>query len=409
MHPRVLHCPTPADAREILRRVGCDPRGIDAMAPKMTGLAVLLEKIPCRNANIFKQEMLSLGGDAAVARGTVACSLPSTDVVLMGTVKQIRAFAEKMAFQPFGLNMLADAIPALLERHFRDRHVLRAGKWEMTLGERTLVMGILNVTPDSFSDGGLCLEPAEAVARARQMVEEGADLIDIGGESTRPGSETVSLEEELRRVIPVVEVLARQLPVPLSVDTTKAEVARRAVGAGAAVINDISAMTFDGGMAGVVAETGVAVVLMHIRGIPRSMQSDYVPYESVPGDMIDFLRLRMEAAAAAGIPEERILVDPGFGFGKNDRDNWRILRHLEEFRSLGRPVLAGVSRKASIGRATGDPPAERLPGTAAAVTAAILNGAAMIRVHDVKAMKKVATVADAIRRADTGSEPEGGP
>jgi dihydropteroate synthase len=128
--------------------------------------------------------MLSLGGDAAVARGTVACSLPSTDVVLMGTVKQIRAFADKMAFQPFGLNMLADAIPALLERHFRDRHVLRAGKWEMTLGERTLVMGILNVTPDSFSDGGLCLEPAEAVARARQMVEEGADLIDIGGEST---------------------------------------------------------------------------------------------------------------------------------------------------------------------------------------------------------------------------------
>lgn len=374
------------------------------MVHKMTGLAVLLEKLPCRDANILKQEMLSVGGDAAVARGTVACSLPSTDVVLMGTVKQLRRFAEKMGFQPFGLKTLADEIPALLERHFRDRHLLRAGKWEMTLGGRTLVMGILNVTPDSFSDGGRCLEPETAVARAWQLVEEGADLIDIGGESTRPGSEPVLLDEELRRVIPVVEALARQFPVPLSVDTTKAEVARRAVEAGAAVVNDVSAMTFDRDMAGVVAETGAAVSLMHIRGVPRDMQSAYVPYESVPGDMIAFLRERMEAAASAGVPEERILVDPGFGFGKSDRDNWRILRHLEEFRSLGRPVLVGVSRKASIGRATGDPPAERLEGTAAAVAAAILNGAAMVRVHDVKAMKKVAAVADAVRREGAGNE-----
>ncbi len=408
-NPRILHCPTPVDAREVLRRTGCDPWGIDAMAPKMAGLAVLLEKVSCRDANILKQEMLSVGGDAAVARGTVACSLPFTDVVLMGTVKQLRRFAEKMAFQPFGLKVLAEAIPSLLGRHFRERHVLRAGKWEMTLGERTLVMGILNVTPDSFSDGGLCLEPDKAVARALRMVEEGADWIDVGGESTRPGSEPVSPDEELRRVIPVVEVLARQLPVPLSVDTTKALVARRAVEAGAAMVNDISAMTFDGDMAGVVAETGAAVSLMHIRGVPRSMQSEYVPYGSVPGDMIAFLRERMEAAVSAGVPEERILVDPGFGFGKSDRDNWRMLRHLEEFRSLGRPILVGVSRKASIGRATGgDPPAERLPGTAAAVTAAILNGAAMIRVHDVKAMKKVAAVADAVRRGGEAEEPEGG-
>ncbi|PKN33341.1 MAG: dihydropteroate synthase [Deltaproteobacteria bacterium HGW-Deltaproteobacteria-19] len=409
MHPRVLHCPTTADARDILRRVGSDPWGVEAMLPKMTGLAVLLEKMPCRDANILKQEMLSVGGDAAVARGTVACSLLSTDVVLMGTVKQLRRFAAKMAFQPFGLKALAEGIPALLERHFRDRYVLKAGTWEMTLGERTLVMGILNVTPDSFSDGGRCLEPDAAVARALEMIDEGADLVDVGGESTRPGSEPVVLKEELRRVIPVIEALARQLPVPLSVDTAKAEVARRAVAAGAAVVNDVSAMTFDRDMAGVVAETGAAVSLMHIRGVPRDMQSAYVPYDSVPGDMIDFLRGRMVAAAAAGIPEERILVDPGFGFGKSDRDNWRILHHLEEFRSLGRPVLVGVSRKASIGRMTGDPPTERLPGTAAAVTAAILNGAAMIRVHDVKAMKKVAAVADAIRRGDAGNEPEGRP
>ncbi len=402
MRPRVLHCPTPADALEILRRVGCDPWGIEAMLPKMTGLALLLEQIPCRNANILKQEMLSLGGDAAVARGTVACSLPCTDVVLMGTVKQMRRLAEKMSRQPFGLKALAAEIPALLRRHFQDRHVLRAGRWEWSLGERTLLMGILNVTPDSFSDGGRCLEPDAAVARAWEMVEEGADLIDVGGESTRPGAEAVSLEEESRRVVPVIEALARQIPVPLSVDTTKAEVARRAVLAGAALVNDISAMTFDGEMAGVVAESGAAVVLMHIRGVPRDMQAAYVPYASVPGDMIGFLRERLEAALAAGVPEERILVDPGIGFGKSADDNWKILRHLPEFRSLGRPVLVGVSRKAFIGRATGDPPAERLEGTAAAVAAAILNGADMVRVHDVLAMRKVAAVADAVRRGNAG-------
>jgi len=374
------------------------------MLPKMAGLALLLEKVPCRHANILKQEMLSVGGDAAVARESVACSLPSTDVVLMGTLKQMRRLAEKMSFQPFGLKTLAIEIPALLERHFRDRYLLRAGQWEMVLGERTLVMGILNVTPDSFSDGGRCLDPEAAVVRAREMLEEGADLLDIGGESTRPGAEAVSLEEESRRVMPVIEALARQLPVPLSVDTTKAEVARRAVLAGATLINDISAMTFDANMAGVVSETGAAVVLMHIRGIPRDMQSAYVPYDAVPGDMVSFLRERMVAATAAGIPEERILVDPGIGFGKSADDNWRILRHLGEFRSLGRPLVVGVSRKAFIGRVTGDPPAERLEGTAAAVTAAILNGAAVVRVHDVRAMKKVAAVADAVRRGSAGDE-----
>jgi dihydropteroate synthase len=405
MHPRVLHCPTPADALEILRRVGCDSRGIEAMRPKMTGLVLLLEKIPCRNANIMKQEMLSVGGDAAVARGTVGCVLPSTDVVLMGTEKQLRRLAEKMAFQPFGLRVLAERIPILLERHFRDRHLLRAGQWEMTLGERTLVMGILNVTPDSFSDGGRWQEPEAAVARAWEMVAQGADMLDVGGESTRPGAEPVPLEEEIRRVIPVVEALARQIPVPLSVDTTKAEVARRAVEAGAAVVNDISALTFDPAMAEVIAGSGAAAVLMHIRGVPRDMQAAYVPYGSVPGDMIAFLRERMEAAAAVGVPEERILVDPGIGFGKSADDNWRILRNLAEFRSLGRPVLVGVSRKAFIGRETGDPPAERLEGTAAAVAAAVLNGAAVVRVHDVRAMKKVAVVADAVRR---GGSPEAG-
>jgi len=402
MNPRILHCPTPLEAREILRRIGCDPWGIGAMAPKMAGLLILLEQVPCGHANILKQEMLSIGGDAAVARGTVTCSMPCTDVVLMGTAKQMRRLAEKMAVQPFGLKSLQGAIPALLERHFLDSHRLRAGQWEVTLGERTLIMGILNVTPDSFSDGGRYLDPAAALERAWQMISEGADILDVGGESTRPGADPVPPEEELRRVIPVIEALARQIPVPLSVDTAKAEVARRAVLAGAALVNDVSALTFDAEMARTVAETNAGVVLMHIRGVPRAMQSAYTPYGSVPGDMIAFLRERMEAASRAGIAEDRIVLDPGIGFGKSADDNWRILRHLDEFRSLGRPLLVAVSRKAFIGGATGDPPAERLVGTAAAVTAAILHGADIVRVHDVAAMKKAASVADAVRRGTEG-------
>lgn len=265
-------------------------------------------------------------------------------------------------------------------------------------GTRTLVMGILNVTPDSFSDGGRFLSPQAAVSRALRMEEEGADLLDVGGESTRPGSEPVSEAEEMRRVLPVVEALSGRLSIPLSIDTTKAAVARSALGAGARMVNDISAMTFDPEMERVVAEAGCAVCLMHIRGRPKTMQ-ETPRYTDVVTEVKGWLSERARAAVRVGIPKKNVVLDPGYGFGKTLEHNLELLRRQRELCELGYPVLSGWSRKSTIGKALGDLPVEeRLEGTAACVALSIANGASIVRVHDVKAMVRVARMTDAIVR-----------
>ena len=280
-----------------------------------------------------------------------------------------------------------------------DFFVLKTWKREMTIGDRTQIMGILNVTPDSFSDGGCLKSPQEAIEFGIRMVEEGADIVDVGGESSRPGAGPVSLKEELRRVIPVIDGLVRRVNVPISVDTTKAKVAREAVEAGAEIINDISAMRFDDRMSVVVADTGAAVILMHMKGTPKDMQEGDLTYRSLLPDIINFLRKRMEVAQSVGVELERIMIDPGLGFGKRAEDNMKLLRYLSAFRALGRPIVTGASRKSFIGKVVGGDPRDRLEGTAAAVAAAIMNGSHVVRVHDVGTMKKVAAIADAIRRA----------
>jgi len=396
---RYLHLTSEKEALDALKRADVDPYGIQAMLPKMFHLNIVLDGLECRVANIIKQEMLSLGGDAAVARGTVACSVARSDVILMGTLKQMQRFAEKISAQPFGLSGISERIREILKNVFVDSFLLRTSRREMNLGERTLIMGILNVTPDSFSDGGRFDSPEKAVEEGIRMAEEGADILDIGGESTRPGSDPVSPEEEMRRVIPVIRALALRTDLPLSVDTMKVSVARKALGEGAEIINDVSAMSSDEAMAKVVADAGAAVVLMHMRGMPKSMQAGDLGYHSLRGEIIAYLRKRIERAGDVGIDPTQIMVDPGLGFGKTAADNMRLISHLSEFKVLGRPILVGASRKAFIGRVTGGTPAERDEGTAAAVTAAILNGGQVIRVHDVAMMKKVATMADALLRA----------
>ncbi len=270
-------------------------------------------------------------------------------------------------------------------------------------GQRTLIMGILNVTPDSFSDGGRYWEPEQAVDRARQMVAEGADILDIGGESTRPATfashAPLAVEEELRRVCPVIESLSALLPnVPLSIDTYKASVARRAVAAGAAMVNDISALRADPAMAATVAELAVPVCLMHLPGLPMAIPS-HPEYGDVVQDVADHLRERAAFAAQAGIESRNIVLDPGFGFGKTVEQNLELLRRLRELTVLGYPLLLGTSRKSTIGKVLGNlPPEERLEGTAATVALCIANGAAIVRVHDVKAMARVAKMSDAIVR-----------
>jgi len=259
-------------------------------------------------------------------------------------------------------------------------------------------MGILNVTPDSFSDGGAYRSPEEAVERALEMESQGAAILDVGGESTRPGSKPVPVEEELRRVLPVLRMLSGKTKAVVSVDTTKAAVAREAIAAGARVVNDTSALSDDPGMAKVVRDAECAVVLMHRRGTPATMQQ--APYyDSLFDELLQELSARVDAAVAAGIDRTRILVDPGIGFGKRLTDNLALLRHLGKLRVLGRPIVIGSSRKAFLGSLTGAPADGRIFGTAASVAAAVLNGAHVLRVHDVKEMREVVLVAAAIRGA----------
>jgi dihydropteroate synthase len=270
----------------------------------------------------------------------------------------------------------------------------RFGKVEYGLALRTHIMGILNVTPDSFSDGGRYLNFDRAIIHGKTLAENGADFIDVGGESTRPGSESVPIAEEIRRVIPVIESLAKLTNVPISIDTCKSEVAEAALQAGAVIINDISAMTFDPRMALVAANHKASVVLMHIQGTPKTMQVNPV-YTDVTEDVKQFLSERIAETLKAGI--KQIIVDPGIGFGKKYEHNIQLLKELRSFTSLGYPLLVGVSKKTFLGAILNLPPGERVEGTAAAVTASILNGANIIRVHDVKEMKRVAMVSDELK------------
>jgi dihydropteroate synthase len=259
---------------------------------------------------------------------------------------------------------------------------------------RPSVMGVVNVTPDSFSDGGVNLRPEEAIVSARRMVDEGAAIVDIGGESTRPGSEAVSVEDELRRVVPVLEGLAGA---PVSIDTSKAEVARVALALGAELVNDVTALRGDPELAGVVADAGAYLCLMHMQGEPRTMQAD-PRYDDVVAEVASFLEERLAFAVGAGIPEERICLDPGIGFGKSVEHNLELVRRLDVLVALGRPVLIGLSRKRSLGRLVGDPGATAgsLAASLAAAVAAYEHGATILRVHDVRETVEALTVAEAM-------------
>lgn len=266
---------------------------------------------------------------------------------------------------------------------------------KLELGRHTLIMGILNVTPDSFSDGGLFSDVEIAVEHAERMVSEGAHIIDVGGESSRPGADPVSTEVEMDRVLPVIKKLAKRTEVPISIDTYKSSVARRALDVGACIVNDITALQGDPHMASIAAKADVPVVLMHMRGTPENMQSD-PRYDSLISEIISFLETRIQVAIDAGISPERIIIDPGIGFGKTVAHNLEIIRRLGEFKSLEKPILMGTSRKSFIGKVLGTSSDSRLEGTAATVAVSIVNGADIVRVHNVKEMARVARMADAI-------------
>lgn len=268
---------------------------------------------------------------------------------------------------------------------------------DIDLEEKVVVMGVLNLTPDSFYDGGRYTREAQALRRVEEMIREGADIIDVGGESVRPGAEPISLDEELSRVIPVIEKVRRLFPITISIDTYKAEVARQAIEKGAEMVNDISGLRFDPDLRKIVAGYGVPLILMHIKGTPKNMQ-DNPRYHSLMEEIISYLRKSIKLAEESGVDPARIIVDPGIGFGKTTAHNLEILRRLEELKSLGKPILVGLSRKSFIGNVLGLPQEERLEGGLAATSMAVSGGARIVRTHDVKPTRRAVDMVQAILR-----------
>ncbi|MEW6698006.1 MAG: dihydropteroate synthase [Bacillota bacterium] len=380
-------------ARSEIMAVGSDPAGWQRMAPKGVHRVLKLTGVNPTQANIIKQEILARGGEAAVARGVVNHTVETTDVLIMATLKQYQTFIEKLRMQPFGLPKLAERIKHALDNleGQRTRRLNCRGK-ELELGSRTLIMGILNATPDSFSDGGRYQEPAAALAYAQKMMEDGADIIDLGGISTRPGHAEVDEEEELRRVLPVLEKLVQNIPIPISVDTWRARVAREALEAGAHIINDQWALRGDPGLADVVAKYQAPLVIMHNGQQPH--------YRDMMLEITAFLRQGLEMALQAGLAKENIIIDPGIGFAKTYEQNLEVLRRLKELTVLGCPILLGTSRKSVIAKTLNLPVDQRAEGTGATVALGIACGADIVRVHDVKEMVRVARMSDAILRGN---------
>ena len=380
-----------------MEEVGVDATGMELMKGKTLHFNFKVEGIDPRTANLLKQEMLSLGGDAALDGRGLDCSVKSIDAILMGTQKQFEKLILKLDQHP-RLQPLSQPFKETFKNISKTNFSIRCRKQTFTLGGRTLLMGILNVTPDSFSDSGLYFNKEKAIAHGLRMVEEGADLLDIGGESTRPSSKPLELEEELRRVIPVIESLIKEVDVPISIDTYKSKVAQKAIEVGAEIINDISGLHFDPDLAQVAAKGNAPLILMHIRGTPETMQKD-VHYDSLFSEILQYLKDSIQKAESAGLDPEQIIIDPGIGFGKTLDDNLLIIKNLSEFRVLGKPILLGTSRKSFIGKILNAEVEDRLEGTLSSIAIGVLNGAHIIRCHDVLQAKKAIAVADAIRLA----------
>ena len=396
-HVRLLDIQKADDAAALMRQIGTDVHGVSLMKNKMVHYNFRVGPLPPAAANIIKQEMLSVGGEAAVTRGVINCSANDSDAILSATRKQFRKFCQKLRAQPFSLASMADKIQTSLQLQGKSTGLpFKCRGLDIDLKQRSLIMGILNVTPDSFSDGNRFLSLGNALNQARKLVEEGADILDIGGESTRPGAAQVNEEEELNRVLPVIEALRRDFPqLPISIDTYKSRVAAAALNAGADIINDISAFNFDPKMTEVAASTGAYTCLMHIQGTPNAMQADPV-YSDLFAEICHYFEKSIMLATNAGVKREKLILDPGIGFGKTLEHNLLLLKHLNDFTGFNLPLLIGTSRKSFISKLTGDPVDQRLSASLATVAQALTKGANIARVHDVAATKQAVTVIDAI-------------
>jgi len=380
-----------ADAME---SIGVHKASLPIFANKNQILPLKLLQVRTPAANIIKQEMLAAGGDAAVPTGCVLNKDKYSDVLLLGTRKHYNLLLKKLELMPyFGMDEVKSELEAVLNEE-KLQTVLANGR--VLNYDKVLIMGILNITPDSFYENSrTAIE--EVVAKAGQMLAEGADILDIGGESTRPGSEAVEAEEEQARVVPVIEALRKAYPeAVLSIDTYRASTARAAIKAGADIINDISAMEADEEMIDVVCETNVPIVLMHMRGTPKNMQTQ-CEYKNVVEEVAVYLAERANLLRERGVGEDKIILDPGICFAKTVEQNLKLMRDLNALTSFGYPVLLAASRKSTIGKVLGELPAEeRLEGTIATSCQAVYAGANMVRVHDVKENLRAVRMLEAI-------------
>ncbi len=399
MASRVYVISWTADLNLWVERIGADPATKSIFQEKDSRYRILITDVPPHVANIIKQEMLSAGGDAIVNKHVINCKVKATDVLVLGTLRQIRTLKTKLEKMPYwNLPKLGSEILQATENLSNTPQPIKLPHGILTF-DTPHIMGIINVTPDSFFSGSRRESVSDAIRTARAMIEAGATILDIGGESTRPGAEPVPPDEELKRVIPVIEAIRKEFPkVIISVDTYKAKVASAAIEAGADIVNDISGLSFDPDMPKAVADAGVGVVIMHIKGTPKNMQLN-PSYENFTKEVMEFLLKQMEVAISSGIKENKIILDPGIGFGKRLCDNLEIFHLIPSIRSLGRPVLIGASRKSMIGILTEKKtPDQRLAGTLATTAIAIMLGANIIRVHDVAENADAAIVANAIRK-----------
>ncbi len=370
---RILTCATTKEIKSEMRDIDVDEYGIDIMLPKAQYYLIKIDKIKNISANIIKQQMLSLGGDAAISRKSLVNPEGETGAILMGTRAIFISLAEKLKKQPFGLKDLAKEITALIK--------IRTSELQ---NSRTLIMGILNLTPDSFYDGGKYNSIEKAIDYAKNMIDNGADIIDIGGESTRPGFKSISLEEEKARVLPVVEALLKKYGkhIKISIDTTKADIADKCLNMGASIINDVSGLSNDPQMIKIAVKYNVPIVIMHCNG----------PLENI----FNFFQEKIEWAITNKISYDNIILDPGIGFGKKGQDNLLILRKIKEFKSFGLPILVGASRKSFIGEILSNKAEERLAGSLAVAVYCALNDVDILRVHDVKETAEAVKIANSL-------------
>lgn len=380
--------------RARFRDIGCDPIGIQLMVKKAHIYPLLVKDVKSPAANALKQHMLSLGGDAVVGKWVINAGKELSDVLLLGTIKQYQGLVDKLALQPWGLKDLGKKIQELYQRLGRKKLITwQWNNFSLKLGLGTLVMGVLNVTPDSFSDGGEYLRPKTALQRAREMVAQGAQIIDVGGESTRPYAAVLPVEEELERIMPILELLLKEISVPISLDTYKSEVARAGLALGVHIINDVGMGRKDPQMALTAAQTGAPVIIMHN---PVDNSAERFEYQDVLTDCLDSLASARNLYISAGVNEEKIVLDPGIGFGKNAAENLRLISGLRSFKSLGHPLLLGASRKSFIGHILDARVNDRLEGSLAVAAWGVMKGVDILRVHDVKETVRVVKMLEAI-------------